>query len=180
MRSVPPRGSGWVCWAMQGSQYNSPRSEHRSRIDAVLVALQTWCHPDVLCGMTLTRLSRTSYLSVPMAPGCTETNEDRLIVFTTRIGHPISPKMRNGISTTNVRTNRIHTVVSAKRNAGLVLNAFKANATRQLRADGPWVYAFSPWADKGSKRKLWNEQSVAKAIDYVLNGQGGDLPDFDS
>jgi hypothetical protein len=72
-----------------------------------------------------------------------------------------------------------HTVVSANRKAGLVLNAFKANATRKLRDDGLWQYAFSPWADKGSKRKLWNEQSVAKAIDYVLNGQGDDLPDFD-
>jgi REP element-mobilizing transposase RayT len=80
----------------------------------------------------------------------------------------------------NVRTNHVHTVVSATRHkAGLVLNAFKANATRQLRQDGLWAHSFSPWADKGSKRKLWNEQSVAKAIDYVLNGQGGDLPDFD-
>ena len=79
-----------------------------------------------------------------------------------------------------MRTNHIHTVVSANRKASLVLNAFKANATRQLRADGLWLHAFSPWADKGSKRKLWNEKSVAKAIDYVLNGQGGELPDFDS
>ena len=79
----------------------------------------------------------------------------------------------------NVRTNHVHTVVSANRKPGLVLNAFKANATRRLREDGLWLYAFSPWADKGSKRRLWNEQSVAKAIDYVLNGQGDDLPDFD-
>ena len=79
----------------------------------------------------------------------------------------------------NVRTNHIHTVVSASRKASLVLNAFKANATRQLRQDGLWPHSFSPWADKGSKRKLWNERSVAKAIDYVLNGQGDDLPDFD-
>jgi len=50
---------------------------------------------------------------------------------------------------------------------------------RQLRQDGLWLYSFTPWADKGSKRRLWNERSVAKAIDYVLNGQGNDLPDFD-
>jgi REP element-mobilizing transposase RayT len=79
----------------------------------------------------------------------------------------------------NVRTNHVHSVVAANRKASLVLNAFKANATRQMREDGLWLYQFSPWADKGSKRKLWNEQSVARAIDYVLNGQGGDLPDFD-
>ena len=80
----------------------------------------------------------------------------------------------------NVRTNHIHTVVSAsQKKPELVLNAFKANATRQLRQDGFWPHPFSPWADGGSKRRLWNEQSVARAIDYVLNGQGDDLPDFD-
>jgi len=26
---------------------------------------------------------------------------------------------------------------------------------------------------------LWNQQSVAKAIEYVLYGQGGELPDFE-
>jgi REP element-mobilizing transposase RayT len=80
----------------------------------------------------------------------------------------------------NVRTNHVHTVVSAShKRPGIVLNAFKANATRKLREDRLWLKPFSPWADKGSKRRLWNEQSVAKAIDYVLNGQGDDLPDFD-
>ena len=80
----------------------------------------------------------------------------------------------------NVRTNHVHTVASAGlKKASIVLNAFKANATRQLRQEGLWPHSFSPWADKGSKRRLWNERSVAKAIDYVLNGQGDDLPDFD-
>ena len=79
----------------------------------------------------------------------------------------------------NVRTNHVHTVVTANRLPALVLNAFKANATRQLRADGLWQHSFSPWADKGSKRRLWTNQSVARAVDYVLNGQGDMLPDFD-
>jgi len=79
----------------------------------------------------------------------------------------------------NVRTNHVHTVVTANRKPDLVLNAFKANATRELRARGLWRYSFSPWADKGSKKKLWNERSVQRAIDYVLFGQGDDLPDFD-
>ncbi|HEY8187807.1 MAG TPA: hypothetical protein VIF64_17180, partial [Pyrinomonadaceae bacterium] len=74
----------------------------------------------------------------------------------------------------------IHTVVSAnQKKPELVLNAFKSNATRQLREDGLWPHPFSPWADKGSKGRLWNEKSVARAIDYVINGQGDDLPDFD-
>jgi REP element-mobilizing transposase RayT len=79
----------------------------------------------------------------------------------------------------NVRTNHVHTVVTANRIPKLVLNAFKANATRHLRAAGLWPHAFSPWADKGSNRRLWNERSVARAIDYVLHGQGGSPPDFD-
>ena len=79
----------------------------------------------------------------------------------------------------NVRTNHVHTVVTANRNPALVLNVFKANATRQLREDKLWQQSFSPWADKGSKIRLWNEQSVANAIHYVLNGQGNDLPNFD-
>ena len=79
----------------------------------------------------------------------------------------------------NIRTNHVHTVVSAsQKKPELVLNAFKANATRQLRQDGLWPHPFSPWADRGSKRRLWNEQSVASAIDYVLYCQGEDLPDF--
>lgn len=79
----------------------------------------------------------------------------------------------------NVRTNHVHTVVTANRKPELVLNAFKANATRQLRDDSLWPHDSSPWARKGSKIKLWNEQSVASAINYVLYGQGDDLPDFD-
>ena len=79
----------------------------------------------------------------------------------------------------NVRTNHVHTVVSANRKPELVLNAFKANATRELKQNGLWTESLSPWAGNGSKRRLWNEQSVAKAIDYVLNGQGDDLPTFD-
>jgi REP element-mobilizing transposase RayT len=79
----------------------------------------------------------------------------------------------------NVRTNHVHVVVTANRKAELVLIALKANATRQLRDDGLWPHLFSPWARKGSKRKLWNERSVGNAIEYVLYGQGDELPDFD-
>jgi REP element-mobilizing transposase RayT len=79
----------------------------------------------------------------------------------------------------NVRTNHVHTVVSATRDPEVVLNAFKANATRMLREQRLWPHEFSPWVRKGSKRKLWNERSVARAIDYVLYGQGDDLPRFE-
>jgi len=48
-----------------------------------------------------------------------------------------------------------------------------------MRQDGNWQESHSPWADKGSQRHLWNERSLPLAIDYVIKGQGGDLPDLD-
>jgi REP element-mobilizing transposase RayT len=80
----------------------------------------------------------------------------------------------------NVRTNHIHLVVSiGVSKAGRALNDFKAYATRKMRQNNCWHSERSPWADKGSKRNLWNERSVELAIDYVMNRQGDDLPDFD-
>ena len=80
----------------------------------------------------------------------------------------------------NVRTNHVHAVVSiGSKKSELALNAFKANATRQMRQDGCWQEDFSPWVDKGSKRHLWTERSVERAIDYVVNGQGDELPELD-
>ena len=80
----------------------------------------------------------------------------------------------------NIRTNHVHTVVSiGTAKPERALNAFKAYATRKMRETGCWHSEDSPWADKGSKRNLWNERSVQKAIEYVLYGQGDDIPDFD-
>jgi REP element-mobilizing transposase RayT len=80
----------------------------------------------------------------------------------------------------NVRTNHVHVVASVgNARPERALNALKANATRQMRCDGCWVHAYSPWADKGSTRYLWDERSVERAVEYVVNGQGGELPDFD-
>lgn len=79
----------------------------------------------------------------------------------------------------NVRTNHVHTVVSIGiKKPEIALNTFKANATRQMRQNGCWKNEKSPWADKGSKRYLWNEKSVALAVEYVLYGQGEELPEL--
>ncbi len=80
----------------------------------------------------------------------------------------------------SVRTNHAHTVVSiGVKKPEVALNAFKANATRRMREDGCWRMAHSPWVDRGSKRYPWNERSVGQAIDYVLYGQGEELPEFE-
>ncbi len=80
----------------------------------------------------------------------------------------------------SVRTNHVHAVVSIGQTPPeRALNAFKSNASRQMRQDGCWQPNYSPWADKGSKRYLWNELSLERAIDYVINGQGDYLPEID-
>ncbi len=48
-----------------------------------------------------------------------------------------------------------------------------------MKQDGSWRMDYSPWVDKGSRRYLWNERSLEQAIDYVMNGQGDEFPDFD-
>lgn len=80
----------------------------------------------------------------------------------------------------NVRTNHVHTVVSTgNHSADSALNAFKSYSTKKLKENGCWRFSHSPWSDKGSKRFLWNEKSLEIAIEYIVNGQGGKLPDFD-
>lgn len=80
----------------------------------------------------------------------------------------------------NVRTNHVHIVVyPGGREPGRLLNAFKANATRMLRESDLWTGKHSPWADKGSTIYLWNEENLSIAVRYVVEGQGGPLPNFD-
>src|SRR6478672_5180800 len=82
-------------------------------------------------------------------------------------------KRRWRLNAMNIRTNHAHCVVSiGSYDPDRALAAIKANATRQMRADGCWPHDYSPWVDKGSKRRLWNEKSVCEACDYTINRQG--------
>jgi REP element-mobilizing transposase RayT len=83
-----------------------------------------------------------------------------------------------GLPALNVRTNHAHSVVSAMRKPESIMNAFKANATRELRAAGLVSSVQIVWSRGGSTRYLWKPSHVEGAIDYVLNGQGDDLPKF--
>jgi len=80
---------------------------------------------------------------------------------------------------TNVRTNHAHSVVTAACGPSRILNALKANATRTLKEAGLWRLPGSPWAERGSKRYLWTEAHVQKAIDYVEFDQGDEFPGLD-
>ena len=80
----------------------------------------------------------------------------------------------------NVRTNHVHVVVAiGEASSSVALNAFKAYATKRMKQDRCWTDNKTPWVDKGSTRYLWNERSVERAVDYVLYGQGDELPEFD-
>ena len=78
----------------------------------------------------------------------------------------------------NVRTNHAHAVVSAGVRPESIINAFKANATRELRERGVASRDVKIWSRGGSRKYLWKPQNVDAAIDYVLYGQGGNLPNF--
>ena len=76
----------------------------------------------------------------------------------------------------NIRTNHVHTVVSALCKPEPILNALKANATRKMRESGCWFSERGPWVRRGSKRYLWTEEDLRNAIAYVLYEQGDSLP----
>ena len=78
----------------------------------------------------------------------------------------------------NVRTNHVHAAVSAARKPEGILNAFKANSSRELRSAGLVSVQQKVWSRGGSTRYLWKPNHVNAAIDYVINGQGDDLPNF--
>jgi REP element-mobilizing transposase RayT len=71
----------------------------------------------------------------------------------------------------NVRTNHVHTVVSAQSAPEPVLNAFKSYATRALRLSKSFPANIMPWARHGSTIYLWKERDVSRAVEYVVVGQ---------
>ncbi len=78
----------------------------------------------------------------------------------------------------NVRTNHVHTVVASSRRPEILMNAFKSNSTRELRRAGMISTDQRVWARGGSTRYLWKTNHVEGACNYVLYGQGDDLPNF--
>ena len=78
----------------------------------------------------------------------------------------------------NVITNHFHVVVSAQSKPEPIADALKSYATRKLRETGLIGDELRPWARGRSRRYLWKEKHVSRAIEYVLHGQGA-VPDFD-
>jgi len=79
----------------------------------------------------------------------------------------------------NVRTNHVHLVVENAGKVERMMDAFKAFATKELRIAGLIERDFKPWSRHGSTKYLWTEDHIAAAVNYVVNGQGADLIEFD-
>lgn len=75
-----------------------------------------------------------------------------------------------------VRTNHGHCVVSANAKPEFVMNSFKSYATRKLVSSGLVAAKTKVWSRHGSTRYLWTEEQIAAAAEYVVNGQGDELP----
>ena len=79
----------------------------------------------------------------------------------------------------NVRSNHVHIVVSNAGKPERIMDAFKAYATKALRAEGLIGTEVKPWSRHGSTRYLWTDEHVEIAADYVLHRQGEELPKFE-
>jgi REP element-mobilizing transposase RayT len=71
-----------------------------------------------------------------------------------------------------VRSNHVHTVVDAEVSPELVMNAFKAYASRALNLANPQERGRSRWARHGSTRHVRSPENIDAAIRYVLEKQG--------
>ncbi|MFA6045370.1 MAG: transposase [Phycisphaerales bacterium] len=70
------------------------------------------------------------------------------------------------------RTNHVHIVVSASdRPPELVMNSFKSWTTRGLVEAGHFAKGHRIWSRHGSTIYLWNAESIAEKVEYVVNGQ---------
>jgi REP element-mobilizing transposase RayT len=72
----------------------------------------------------------------------------------------------------HVRTNHVHVVVEAEVRPEMVMNAFKAYASRSLNRLGSDEPDRKRWARHGSTRWLRKDEDVQVAIEYVVSRQG--------
>jgi REP element-mobilizing transposase RayT len=149
----------------------------------------TWLHGDQRGSMD--RHGKNSYGAekIGLNPVFSVTMERNMIsepfLMNTRQRAAVESALRNvcfhrgyGLSAINVRTNHAHIVASAQATPEAMMNAFKANATRELREAELIATDQKVWSRGGSTKYLWKPRSVDTAIDYTVNGQGDDLPEW--
>ena len=71
----------------------------------------------------------------------------------------------------NVRTNHVHLVVASTTEPRKMLNLLKTRVSTLVRHAGIIPADRPLWSRGGSTRMLFSEESLAQAVDYVLNRQ---------
>ncbi|MCA8912674.1 MAG: transposase [Planctomycetes bacterium] len=78
----------------------------------------------------------------------------------------------------NIRTNHVHVVVSFHGvRATKMMGDLKAYSTRNLRNANLVAADENVWTAGGSTRAIFDEDGLWRAVDYVENEQGSDLPE---
>ncbi len=80
----------------------------------------------------------------------------------------------------HVRSNHMHLVVTADREAGRLMSDLKARASRDLTRAGFDFVGRTRWTRHGSTRHLFDMAAVADKIDYTLNEQGQRMACYDA
>jgi REP element-mobilizing transposase RayT len=79
----------------------------------------------------------------------------------------------------HVRTNHVHTVITADREAGRLMSDLKARASRDLTLAGLDERDRRRWTRHGSTLHLFEWSKVQEKIDYTLHGQGAPMALYD-
>jgi REP element-mobilizing transposase RayT len=80
----------------------------------------------------------------------------------------------------HVRSNHVHVVVEGDDEPELMMTQLKSAASRHLNEIGLGDSTTKRWARHGSTRRLWDRDSVLKAIGYVIDGQGEPMSMFEA
>jgi REP element-mobilizing transposase RayT len=75
----------------------------------------------------------------------------------------------------HVRTNHVHVVLSCDAHPADAMRQLKAWTTRRLRETQQKPPRATVWTEGGSRRWLWDIDSLKRAIRYVEDAQGGEL-----
>ena len=78
----------------------------------------------------------------------------------------------------HVQSTHVHSVVEGDSRPEVMMNAFKAYASRALNSSSVDGGSRTRWARHGSTRWLWNQDDIGAAIDYVTTAQGEPMAMF--
>jgi len=78
----------------------------------------------------------------------------------------------------HVRSTHVHSVVEGNSRPEVMMNAFKAYASRALNGSSVDGGRKTRWARHGSTRWLWNQDDIRAAVDYVTTAQGEPMAVF--